>query len=60
MIMTSPDAPLAFSIIRPVAPSSTRPVASPQVVPAFAPRAVRRALAAGLAGAAALVVALAL
>ena len=60
MIMTSPDAPLAFSVIRPTTLSSTRPATSPQVVPASSPRTVRRALAAGLAGAATLVAALAL
>jgi len=59
MIVTNPNAPLAFSVIRPTVAPALRPVTSPQVVPATEHRTVRRALTAGLAGATAFVVAIA-
>lgn len=59
MIITTPDARLAFSMMRPTSESSRRTVPSLTAAEAVAPRIVRRAIAVGLAGASILLVALA-
>ena len=60
MIVTTPDSPLAFTMIRPVTVSSTRTVLDAEPTEVTASRIVRRALVLGLAGAALLLVVLAL
>ncbi len=60
MIVTTPDSPLAFTMIRPVAASSSRSVVDVEPAEVVASRIVRRALVLGLAGATLLLVVLAL
>ena len=59
MIITTPDARLAFSMMRPASEISSRTVPSQTAAEVVAPRIVRRAIAVGLAGASILLVALA-
>jgi hypothetical protein len=58
MIVTTPDSPLAFTMIRPVTPSSSRPGLEVEPAEVTASRIARRALV--LAGASLLLVVLAL